>query len=115
MSIQSRTYTSTFYVQVVTWTSLPKHLHVHTLRYYITWPVVYTSMRAGPPTMSYIDSANQEVCTQLLRLHYGVCTLHRLPNYVRITFTLHKLFFLSATVTFWDLVTDDLYQKITQK
>ena len=27
---------------------------------YITWLVVYTSMRAGPPTMSHIESANQE-------------------------------------------------------
>ena len=43
--------------------------------------------------MSHIDSANQEVCAQLLRLHYGVSTLRRFPNCVRSTFTLRKLFF----------------------
>ena len=50
-------------------------------------------MRAGPPTMSHIDSANQELCAQLLRLCYSVSMLRRLPIYVRSTFTLRKLLF----------------------
>lgn len=61
------------------------------------WPVVYTSTQAGLPTMSHIDSANQEVCAQPLRLHYGVNTLRRLPIYVHTMFTLRKLL-LAATV-----------------
>ena len=66
------------------------------LHYYITWPLVYTSTRAGPPTMSHIDSVNQEVWAQLLPLCCSVNTLHRLPTYVHVrstTFTLRKLLF----------------------
>ena len=57
-----------------------------------------SGLGAGPPTMSHIDSTNQEVCVQLLHLHYGVSTLlGRLPLYIRSTRTLHKPF-LAATV-----------------
>ena len=55
-------------------------------------------MWAGPPTMSHIDSANQEVCAQLLRLCYTVNTLRRVPTYVHSMFTLHS-FYLAATVS----------------
>ena len=42
---------------------------------HITSKVVYISTWAGPPTMSHIDSSDQEVSAQLLRLCYGVSTL----------------------------------------
>ena len=62
-------------------------------------------MRAGPLTMSHIDSANQEVCAQLLCLCYSVSTLRRLPTYVRSTFMLRKILFgcycMSIVVLHW--------------
>ena len=61
------------------------------LRYYITWQVVYTSTRAGPPTMSHTDSANQEACAQLLCLYYHVSMLRRLPIY---TYVIHLRYYL---------------------
>ena len=30
----------------------------------------YTSTRAGTPTMSHIDGANQELCTHIVHLRY---------------------------------------------
>ena len=55
--------------------------------------MVYTSTRAGPPTMSHTDSANQEACAQLLRLYYSVGTLRRFPIYIRNMLMLRKLLF----------------------
>ena len=64
------------------------------LRYYITWQVVYTSTRAGPPTVSHTDSANQEAaCAQLLCLYYHVSMLRRLPIYICNTLRLRKHLF----------------------
>ena len=49
--------------------------------------------------MSHIDSVNQEVWAQLLRLCYSVnMLLRRLPTYIGSTFTLYVNFYLAATV-----------------
>ena len=50
-----------------------------------------------------VVTTNQEACTQLLHLCYGVNTLHRLPTYIRVRLR-YAYFYLAATV---------LHKKIT--
>ena len=54
--------------------------------------------------MLHIDSANQEVCTQLLRLYNRVnnIMLHRLPTYV--VHLCYINFYLAATVAWVQLL-----------
>ncbi len=68
------------------------------LHYYIPWQVVYTSTRAGPPSMSHFNSANQEACVQLLHCSTAVCNIFVIPiNTAPCTCTLQGWHWLAGS------------------
>ena len=52
------------------------------LCYHMMWPLVYTSMQAGPPKTSHIDNAYVEVLCTAAMLMLSVNTVLRLLTYV---------------------------------